>query len=382
MPHDDPGGLHGALDDAPGRAATTTPESATPAAGSSGEAGGATDDEVMTITPASGSDVTRDSSNGASTARTRRRAFGWSALVGAVLGIACVVFVTRTLVSQWSKVHERIVHASPWWLLLAVVLAALAMAWVAYVWRHAMATVGATARRGKVVAWYFLGEMGKYLPGGVWPVLGRGELARRGGITATRAYPSVGLSLAGLYLAGIAVAVALVPFDLAHQSESPAALSLLLLLPIGLALLHPRVLRWIRSRVARITKREIDVPIPSWRSTIGLVVRYVPGWLLIGAATWALARAIMPNPPVLRIFLAAVLSWVAGFVAVPVPAGAGVREAVFVAASGLPSGIGATIAVASRLVFLVVDVGGAVVTSPLHRHRRDRGTPSPLASAE
>jgi hypothetical protein len=100
---------------------------------------------------------------------------------------------------------------------------------------------------------------------------------------------------------------------------------------------------------------------------VALVASYVPAWLFIWAATWCVARALLPDPPILRIGIATTLSWTAGFVAVPVPAGAGVREAVFVASSGLPVGIGATVAIGSRLCFLLVDVAGAAVTAPWHR---------------
>jgi hypothetical protein len=88
----------------------------------------------------------------------------------------------------------------------------------------------------------------------------------------------------------------------------------------------------------------------------------------------------VPAPPLLRIGIATTLSWTAGFVAVPVPAGAGVREAVFVAASGLPAGLGATIAVGSRLAFLLVDVAGLALTAPWHR-RSGQGErePAPVA---
>jgi hypothetical protein len=47
-----------------------------------------------------------------------------------------------------------------------------------------------------------------------------------------------------------------------------------------------------------------------------------------------------------------------------VPAGAGVREATFVALAGLSVGLAATVAVASRLVFVVVDVLGALALAP------------------
>jgi hypothetical protein len=310
----------------------------------------------------------------------RRRAVALSALAGAVIGLTCLGFVVQRMTSQWSEVRDHVAGASVGWIVAAVVLAGAGMTWIAGCWRQAMGLSGPAPPWRAAVAWYYTGEIGKYVPGGVWPVLGRGELARRGGVPRARAYPSVGLSLAALYLAALGVATALVPLDLAEQSESPAALALLGLLPLGLAALHPRVLTWGRDQVVRLTGRGGDIVIPPWRATVGLVASYVPAWLFIWAATWCTARALVPAPPLLRIGIATTLSWTAGFVAVPVPAGAGVREAVFVAASGLPAGLGATIAVGSRLAFLLVDVAGLALTAPWHR-RSGQGErePAPVA---
>jgi uncharacterized membrane protein YbhN (UPF0104 family) len=62
--------------------------------------------------------------------------------------------------------------------------------------------------------------------------------------------------------------------------------------------------------------------------------------------------------------VAAVLSWVVGFVLVPVPGGVGVREAAFVAAAGsLDPGIAAATAVAARVLFIGVDAFGAAIGS-------------------
>jgi uncharacterized membrane protein YbhN (UPF0104 family) len=290
-----------------------------------------------------------------------------STVVGVVLALVCLGFVAATLVSQWSEVRDLIAEASPGWLVLAVPCAAAAMTWIAWCWEDALGLLGHRPGRRRVIAWYYSGEIGKYVPGGVWPVVGRGELARRGGVPASRAYPSVALSLATLYLAGLAVAAVLVPLDLAHQAESPAALGLLALLPLGLVALHPAVLGRARKIVVRLTGRGGDVPLPAWRATAAVVLRYVPAWLLISAATWLVARALVPNPPILRIGIATTLSWAAGFAAVPVPAGAGIREAVFVASSGMPGAVAATVAVASRLVFVLVDAAGLVLTARWHR---------------
>jgi uncharacterized membrane protein YbhN (UPF0104 family) len=296
-----------------------------------------------------------------------RRAVATTALLGAMIGLTCLAFVVARLTSQWAQVRGEVADASFGWIAAAVALAGAGMTWIASCWRLAMGLSGPPPGRRRTVAWYYAGEIGKYVPGGVWPILGRGELARRGGVPRQRAYPSVGLSLVSLYLAALGVAAVLVPLDLAEQSESPAALALLGLLPLGVAALHPRVLTWGRDRLVRLTGRGGDIVVPPWRSTIRLVVSYVPAWLFIWGATWCTARALLPSPPLLRIGIATTLSWTAGFVAVSVPAGAGVREAVFVAASGLPAGLGATVAIGSRLAFVVVDVAGLAVTAPWHR---------------
>jgi uncharacterized membrane protein YbhN (UPF0104 family) len=310
--------------------------------------------------------------------RQRRRWVAGPTVVGVVVAGVCLGFVIATLVSRWSQVRAEIADAGPGWLLLAVVAAAAAMSWIARCWEDALGLLGHRPGRRRTVAWYYSGEIGKYVPGAVWPVLGRGELARRGGVPAGRAYLSVALSLGALYLAGLGVAAVLVPLDLARQVESPAALALLALLPLGLVALHPAVLVRARALTVRLTGRGGDLPVPPWRASVAVVARYVPGWLGIAAAAWLVARSLVPDPPVLRIAIATTLSWAAGFVVVPAPAGAGVREAVFVASAGMAGGVAATVAVASRLVFLLVDVAGLVATA--RWHRLGRAEPPPRES--
>jgi glycosyltransferase 2 family protein len=300
----------------------------------------------------------------------RARALALPVAVGAGIAAVCLAFVVARITQQWGQVRDPLADADWWWIAAGLVCAAAAMGWIAACWQRVLALLGPAPDRGRTVAWYFAGEIGKYVPGGVWPVLGRGELARRGGIPRHRAYPSVGLSLAALYLASLTVATALVPLYVTGRTGETGALLLLLLLPAGLLALHPRVLGTARDLLIRFTGRGAALPVPPWRGTILLVLSYIPAWLLIWAATWCVARALLPDPPVLRIGVATCLSWTAGFAAVPVPAGAGVREAVFVAVSGLPAGIGATIAIGSRLLFVLADVAGAALGAPLHRRSR------------
>ena len=293
-----------------------------------------------------------------------------STAVGAVVAVAAGAFVVRALLRSREAIGDALADAVPGWLALAALLAAVGMVAIAVPWRRAVRLVGEDLPMGQVVARYFVGEIGKYLPGGIWPILGRGELAYRWGLTRSSAYGSVLLSLFALYLASMFVVVAGLPALLSGDDGS-GPVAVLVLLPLGLAVLHPWVLQRVVGLGERILRRPIELVLPGWGASVGLVLRYVPAWIAIGGATWAVARSLDPSAGILEVGTAAVLSWLVGFVLVPVPGGVGVREAAFVAAAGsLDPGIAAAVAVAARAIFVTVDAVGALAGSAALRRPR------------
>lgn len=292
-----------------------------------------------------------------------RRARAASTVIGVVLALGAAAFVARALVRDRRQIGDALQDASLWWLALGALLAVVGMTAIAVPWRHALGMLGGDLPMRQVISRYYLGEIGKYVPGGVWPILGRGELAVRWGVRRPTAYGSVLLSLMALYLAAMLVAVAGLPSLLAGE-DGAGPVAVLLLLPAGLAALHPRVLHWAIRLTERVAGRRIDVEPPPWRASVALVGRYVPAWLAIGGATWAVARSLDPGADLAEVGAAAVLSWLVGFVLVPVPGGVGVREAAFVAAAGsLAPGIAAATAIATRAIFIAVDAAGALIGS-------------------
>jgi uncharacterized membrane protein YbhN (UPF0104 family) len=312
---------------------------------------------------------------------SRRHLAGASTALGALLAAVAVGFVGRALVREWDQVRSSLEDASAAWIVLAAVLAGVGMTAIAVPWRRALRLLGADLDLGDVVARYYAGEIGKYVPGGIWPVVGRGELARRAGVAAVPAYSSVALSLAALYLAAMFFVVAGAP-AMIGGGDPGRYLWVLALLPVGVAGLHHAVLERGRKLAERLLDRSVDVPIPQWRDSLALLAAYLPAWLAIGTATWAVARGLGQDAGWFDVAPAAVLSWIVGFVLVPVPGGVGVREAAFVAASGLDPGVAAAVAVVARVLFVVVDAGGAATGSTwLARRARSRvRAPSRVAS--
>lgn len=284
---------------------------------------------------------------------------------GAGLAVAGGVAVVVALAGRWDEGHRALAGAEALWLVVALALAAMAMVAIAWPWSDVMAVLGTRVPRARALAWYFVGELGKYVPGGVWTVVGRAEQAAGGGLDRSVAYAGVALSLVAAYLAAIGVAVALVPV----ASGGGVPLAVVALLPAGMVALHPRILQPMLGVVRRLVRRPLAVEVPPWGACAGLVARYVPAWLMVGTATWCVARGLDPDADLGRVALAGVLSWIVGLLAVPVPGGLGVREAVFVSAAGLPLATGAATAVLARLAFMVVDAAGALLGAAALRRR-------------
>lgn len=309
-----------------------------------------------------------DGGDGGAPARKGGRAAKVITGFGLVLGGAAVFFVVKRLVHDWPLVQPELEDASYGWLGVAFASAVLGMTSIGWGWRHVMRTLGAEPRFWRTIAWYYVGELGKYVPGGVWPVLGRGELARRGGIPRSRAFTSVALSLGMLYLAAMFTAAAFLPFALAGDGGGFSPWMLVLLaLPVGVVLLHHDVLDWLMAKASKATKRDIKVEVPQWKDSLVLVARYIPTWIFIGTATFAVTRSITTDVSYPRMMFATILSWVVGFLAVPVPSGAGIRETVLYAAAGVPKPIAITTAVGARVIFVIVDVAGAAICAPFVR---------------
>ncbi len=193
--------------------------------------------------------------------------------VGA-LAVLAVVLLLRTGANGWRELRRSDIDVGLAWLALAALFAGLAMAWIAWCWHAVMCALTIPLDRGTTIAAYFVGEIGKYVPGGIWPVVGRGEVARREferdrGATAASDEKSVGrsviyrsviLSLAYLFLGGLtlgAVAVLAGWSDVSHGWW----LAGLVILPIGFVAITPQGTRTLH-RLGSSILRPFGVALP------------------------------------------------------------------------------------------------------------------------
>ena len=273
---------------------------------------------------------------------------------------AGLLFVGRALLDGIREGSFEDLHAG--WVVAAAGSAIIGMTYIATRWSAAAGLVGGALPKWQAVPLYFQGELGKYLPGAVWAVVGRGELGRRAGMARSAAYASVATSLAGLYLAAGLAVVVLLPFA-AGARGATAVLGVVAFLVTGVLALHPAVLRRGIALVERVSHRTLDVTVPSWRDAMAFVIGYLPAWVAIAAAHWFCVRALGVDAPITDVAFATAVAWCGGFLAIPAPGGIGVRESIFVLTSGMDAHEAAAAALLARVAFIVADGAGAAVSA-------------------
>lgn len=277
------------------------------------------------------------------------------------------------IADEWSQVRAGIaglgaaVVAGAFGLVLLSLLASMLE------WRALLTAAGSRVPLAPASRIFFVGQVGKYLPGAVWPVLAQMELGQAQRIprrrSATVAVITILVSLAaGLIVAAICTLAGLTGSTTAGYGWAFIAA------PVLLVTLHPRVLNPAIDRLLRLARRPAqEVPL-SGRAVVSATLWAVLYWVLNGLSVWMLAVRL--GAPDGRTFLLATggfaFAWCAGFLVVLAPAGAGVREVVLVASLSpvLDTGKATAVALASRLLTTIADLLAAGLAGWLGRGRR------------
>jgi hypothetical protein len=212
---------------------------------------------------------------------------------------------------------------------------------------------------------FFVGQLGKYLPIGVGPVLAQMELSKAHGVSRVQSATASMVVLGLAVPTGGLVAAVTLPFG------SPTALGrygwVLAAVPVSLVLLHPAVLSRLLNRALRLARRN-PLPQPlALRDVVASSGWLVAGYVCYGVGTWCVARDLSPAVGQGRLLLLATgafaLAWTAGFLVLVLPAGAGVREAVIVLAMtpALTGGAATLVAVVVRLLATAADLIWAAI---------------------
>ena len=293
-------------------------------------------------------------------------------LAGVVIGVAGVAFVGVRIWRDREAIGDAFQSVTPVWLVVGLVSGWLAMGLIGVAWLWIMRSGGDDVDRRRGMAWFFAGQLGKYVPGGIWPIVGQAELAHRGGVARRAAYSSTAWSMIGTFV-GAAVVGAFTGLAVDGTTRWISA-AIGAGVALAAVLVATPVTRGSGERLAaRVTRRTVRLPASPWLGA--LVGRHLPVWVCFAGMNVFAVAALGVDLDLrlaVQLIAATCLSWMAGFVIIGLPGGLGVRETVFVSIATAPLGsaVALSAAVVSRVLSIVVDLSAAAISTAVARRAR------------
>jgi glycosyltransferase 2 family protein len=292
--------------------------------------------------------------------------YGFVAVVVALCGYA--------VVRRWPDVRAGLASLGFLSVAGAMVSVLLALLATMQVWRVLIGALGSPLPVRASARVMFIGQLGKYLPGSVWPVLAQMELGTAHRVPRHRSASSSVLTMLLTLLAGLLVALVTLPF----VSGSTSYWWVFLVAPVLLVCLYPKLLNGVLNRMLRAAGRPpLEHPLAG-RAIAAALAWALVTWACYGLQIWLLVIRL-GAPYGTGALLATggfAFAWCVGFLVVFAPAGAGVRDVVLVAILSPTLGVGNATAVAlvSRAVLTVADLVTAAAAAGFGRRS---GVPAP-----
>ncbi|WP_062530374.1 lysylphosphatidylglycerol synthase transmembrane domain-containing protein [Demequina rhizosphaerae] len=299
-----------------------------------------------------------------------RRALRWGFLTVAVGLLAWAV------VSNWDEVSAALRDLTWGAVAGSLVACMVALGVNAMSWRAVMRAIGLDTTVAEAMRVFLLSQVGKYVPGSVWPVLAQAEFARDHGVSRPRAMTgSIVAMVVGVVTSAVVGAVGLV----LAVPDALAAYWWVLVVAAALAvLLVPPVLARVVALAFRVTRRTEEPAHVGGRALLASAAWSTLMWLVLGVHAWLLLRELAPGAGLAVATGAFAFAWLVGFLVVVAPAGAGAREAALVLALA-PVATPAqalSLALVSRFLMTAADAAGLGVGIAIGARRRDAGRPS------
>jgi len=295
--------------------------------------------------------------------------------IGLIIGLAGMAFLLRTMWTHRDEMKDSFSQLTWSSLVGAVFFAFMSMSYLGWMWGRLLLRRGYKVPRAQLVSWYYTGQLGKYVPGGVWAVVGRAEMAVRGGVPRADAYSVTGLSMFTTYSAA-ALCAAL--GSLLSWKRPIIGAALLLALVIGLSVYAIVPLRQrLMGLLRKVTSGTNELTAP--KDMFALTIVQVPAWIMISLSTTITAHAFGAEVGVLHMFYVSSLSWLIGFLVIGAPGGLGVRESIFTGllSASVGTSTALSLAVASRMIFVSVDFLGALIFNLIARRLKPSVSEAP-----
>lgn len=312
-----------------------------------------------------------------------RRPNSYWSMVKWVLFAIVFVFIGRRAMQVWESAPPRTIHIKWAWLLVASAFYFVGWLPSVWFWRALLGSLHQPLDGWNAVRAYYVGHVGKYIPGKALVLVIRGSMVKHAGTDpmlagVTAAYETLVFMATG---AGICLAISPWAFRDSQWSWLPSQFhwisewpSLFSLVVIILTFATTPFSSWLFSRIGR-KRMSVESPATSAKPSIsaglislGVVITSI-GWVChamsLGCVLQAVSEEVIQISSFPGWLAAATLSTVGGFVVLFAPGGLGVREGLLIEAIKDQPGVSPSMAVIAawllRAVWFATELVAAAV---------------------
>jgi len=290
------------------------------------------------------------------------------------IGIAVLVvgFLVAFVATQWGRLPDYDWQFRPAWLLVSAVGVALFYAIQGEAWRAIIASLGEHLDARTARSIWGKSLVARYVPTNALMVVGRVVMAERHGVSKRGCLASI------VYEVGLAVVTAVMVgayfvITLPRLADQPARYAILVVIPLALVALHPRVFQPLADFALRkLGRATLPATLPFGR-VIELAVVYLVGWAAMGLGVVGFAAALHPLDLEDVAYAAAAypVAFCAAVVTFVVPGGLGTRDAALAIslAAVLPGAVATAIAVGFRIFQTAIELLYVAAVTTLGRAR-------------
>jgi len=280
-----------------------------------------------------------------------------------IIVIAVFVFLGKIVWNNWNQVKDTPFALQPFPLVLSTLV--FAFSYFIQIWAWYLITLRlkvALSSSDTLQSWFY-SQLGKYLPGKVWVLLGRFYFYESKGKSRKEISIALYFEMVTMLLAaGLLFLLSLLFFrEMAQGFLRGSFWWISSLFVLAFFFLHPRVLGKIFNQFLFQFQKEPVILSISYFEILWILFICILTWAVGGIGFYLFTDSIIPVSPKHILFLTGALAFssILGLVAVFAPSGLGVREGVLVYLLSyiMPGPVAVVISVLTRIWMTLIEIG-------------------------
>ena len=236
-------------------------------------------------------------------------------------------FLARNLYQNWGKISTYDWKINYYWLIFSFGLMLVSSFLLALGWNLILRVLGGSLTHRKALKIFFLAELGKYIPGRVWSMVGKIYLCKQQGIPVGKTSACVVIQAVIQNVSGVLVFLLSLVFW-KNTEWIGNFYPVFFVIPAGLVLLHPAIMiKGLNFTLKKLKKNPVELDL-KYRNILGILLLWCGLWVLSGMVYYFLIISLYPLPLAYSLIMVGIysISGVVAFLSFLTPSGLGVME--------------------------------------------------------